>query len=185
MKRIRAFWQRHFLGMEATMAGLVTLVFSIWFFAFDGQHFVGESMQGNRGVAYTTIAGTAGTLLGFSIAVTSLVLNLSSAPGMKILRESKQYPKIWKTFTSTGRTLGSLTVVALVCLFIDTDRVPNSWLTIPLFFLLVLSIYRVVRVLWILENIIELVVKGITLFGNKSQPEVLTHGERDCSPPSA
>ena len=183
MKRIRTFWERHFLGMEAITTGLMTLVFSVWFFAFDGQHHVDESMQGNRGTAYTTIAGIAGTLLGFSIAVTSIVLNLSSAHGMKKLRKSKQYPKIWETFISTGRMLGMLTIVALFCLFIDTDRTPNSWLTIPLCFLLLLSIWRVVRVLWILENIIELVVKRIDLFSNKSQSEVLTSGERDCSPP--
>lgn len=159
MNRIQTFWQGHFLGMEAMMAGLMATIYSVWFFMFDGKCSVDEFMQGNRSIAYTTIAGIAGTLLGFSIAVASLVLNILPSPRMELVRKSKHYPKIGKTLTSTGKMLGFLTVVALICLVADTDRASIPWLTIPLCFFLILSAWRVLRVLWILEYIIEIVVK--------------------------
>ena len=157
MMRARAFWRRHFLHMEATVAALPPLVLLIWFVWLGGTEHVDDFITGVRTDLYRTTATVAGTLLGFSIAVASLVLNFVSAERLALLRTSEQYPSLWTTFFQTTRLLGALTLAALVCLVVDKDVSPVTWVIIPFSLFVSLAGIRLLRVIWILEQIIKLV----------------------------
>ena len=153
------FWRRHFLFVEAVIVIGVTTLLAVWMFFFGGTPYVQEFMRGNRVNIYTTMAGIAGTLLGFSIACMSIILSFSSSPRFTLLRNSQHYPTLWKTFVQATRYLGALTITALVCLAWDTESAEVPWLVIPLCFFVGLSIVRLLRVVWIIEQIVGIVSK--------------------------
>jgi hypothetical protein len=85
------------------------------------------------------------------------VLGFSSSDRLAVLRGSAHYPTLWKTFSATIRALAFATVIALICLICDRDSKPASWLTILLFFSVLLAVFRIGRTIWVLEQIIALV----------------------------
>jgi ABC-type phosphate/phosphonate transport system permease subunit len=61
------------------------------------------------------------------------------------VRESSEYPTLWKTFSSTIWTLALSTIVSLLCLVFDRDSSPSRWFAIPFVFVLLLSLLRISR----------------------------------------
>lgn len=154
------WWGRHFLIAELALAVLLTIIFGVWYYAFDGLTPTSTLLQGNRAALFGTIASILGSLLGFVITATSIVLGFSTSERLAVVRESAQYPTLWKTFSATIRSLAFATIVALVCLLFDRDAAPKAWLAIPLTFAVALSLLRIIRTIWVLEQIIGLVTRS-------------------------
>ena len=159
MKRLLVFWRKHFLGVEAGIVIVLTILFATWFFLFGGAPHVSALMQNNRGNIYRTTATISGSLLGFSMAVMAIVLGFSSSDHLAIVRDSKHYATLWKTFFQTIWCLGGLTVTALICLIWDKDCLPVSWLVIPFLLFVGLCVVRVTRTIWTLERLIGIIIK--------------------------
>ena len=159
MKRLFDFWRKHFLGVEASIVIILTILFAMWFFLFGGAPHVSALMQNNRGNLYRTTATISGSLLGFSMAVMSIVLGFSSSDHLAIIRGSKHYETLWKTFFQTIWCLGGLTVTALFCLIWDKDSHPVSWLVIPFLLFVGLCVVRVARTIWTLERLVGIIIK--------------------------
>lgn len=153
------FWRRHFLGMDALIAFGLAVALTIWYLSFEGTDYIEELLQGNRTNIYRTLASISGTLLGFSIASASLTLNAVSSPRLAVLRNSKHYPALWKTFFQTTWLLGALTLTSIVCMIWDRDSAPITWLVVPLVLLACLSVVRLAKMIWILQRVIGLVAK--------------------------
>lgn len=153
------FWERHFLGLDALIAVGLAAALAIWYLAFDGANDVAELLQGNRTNIYRTLAGISGTLLGLSIASASFTLNAVSSPRLAVLRNSRHYPTLWRTLFQTTWVLGALTLAALVCMIWDRDDAPTTCLVIPLSLLVCLAVFRLARVVWLLQQVIGVVTK--------------------------
>ena len=151
------FWKHHFLRVEWLIALLLTAGFSVWFQRYGGAASVETVLEGNRATLYGTAASIFGSLLGFVITATSIVLGFSSFDRLAVVRGSEHYPTLWKTFSATTRALALATAIALVCLIWDRDSKPVSWLTVLLIFTVLLALFRIGRTIWVLEQIIALV----------------------------
>ena len=153
-------WKRRFLGIEAGVVVVVTLLFTAWFFVCDGPSHIDSIMGDNRSNIYRTIATISGSLLGLSITFTSVMIGLSfnHRRRLSIVQQSEQYRVLWKVFFQMIRCIGGLTLAALVCLIWDNDSDSVSWLVIPLILFMGLSVIRICRAIWILENIIEIII---------------------------
>ena len=145
--------------MDAGIVFVLTLLLAVWFLCFDGEVYVDALMQDNRAIIYGTTATIAGALLGFSIAAASIVLGFSSNERLELVRGSAHYSTLWRTFFQTIWWLGGLTVIALVCLIWDKDSDPVSWFVIPFFLFFSLSVVRVARIIWILQRLVEIIIK--------------------------
>ena len=154
------FWKRHFLRTEGAVAIAVTIGFGGWYWWFNGAAATDCVLSGNRAALYGTTASISGSLLGFVITATSIVLGFSASDRLAVVRESAEYPTLWKTFSATIKALALSTIVALLCLLFDRDSAPVPWLVIPLVFAVLLSLLRISRTIWVLENIIALLTKG-------------------------
>lgn len=152
-------WQRNFLHFEAAAAVLISVAFAIWFYSFDGASYTNAILDGNRAPVYGAMATIFGSLLGFVITATSVVLGFSVSEKLQVIKESTEYTKLWRTFSSTIWILGATTLVSLICLLFDKDKAPVQFLTNVIFFLTMLSVFRVARTIWVLENIILLITK--------------------------
>jgi hypothetical protein len=154
-----ALWKRHFLIFEGALAIVLTIVFAVWFWRFGGMTSVFALLQNNRATLYGTIASIFGSLLGFVITATSVVLGFAASENLSVVRESAQYPMLWRTFSATIRALAGATLVALLCLLVDRDAAPVPWLVVLLVLAVALSMLRIGRTIWVLEHIILLVTK--------------------------
>ena len=152
------FWEKHFLGMDALIAVALAIALAIWL-VFQGERHVEELIQGNRTNIYRTLTGVSGTLLGFTLASASFALTAVSSPRLAVLRNSRHYPALWRTFFQTTWFLGALTVTALVCMIWDRDSAPTTWLVVPLVLFTCLCVVRLARTIWILERVIGIVAK--------------------------
>ena len=152
------FWEKHFLGMDALIAVALAVALAIWM-VFQGERQIEELIHGNRTNIYRTLTSVSGTLLGFTLASASFALNAVSSPRLAVLRNSRHYPTLWRTLFQTTWFLGALTLTALVCMVWDRDNAPTTWLVIPLALFVCLSIFRLARGIWILEQVIGVVAK--------------------------
>lgn len=152
-------WARNFLIYELITSILISILFIIWFNYFGGVFVVSKFLSGNRPALYGTLASIFGSLLGFVITATSVVLGFSGSDSLAVVRESAQYPTLWKTFSATIRALAGATLVALACLLFDRDTAPAHYFVMLLVFATTLSVVRVARCIWALEKIIVLVTK--------------------------
>ena len=155
-----AWWNRYFLGAEFTVAAVVTagLAYLVHHSRFACH--VDSVIEVSHPFIYGALASVCGSLLGFNLAATSIVLATvySNSPGLSIVRKSKQYRTIWKVFFATTKALATATVLALAGLVVDRTgalSIPLLWSTV---FAFLLSCLRVFRAGWVLKNIIDLTV---------------------------
>jgi hypothetical protein len=159
MKRLGAWWAQHFLLAEWGLAMVVSFSGIFWTERFSGISVMNALLQGNRGAIYGALASIFGSLLGFIITAVSIALAFSASEKLTVLRDSKYYPQLWGVFLSATRCLATVTVAALVALIGDRDMAPIRWLTYAVWVLTVLSVARITRCIWVLENIVKIVTK--------------------------
>ncbi len=123
---ILRLWKEHFLLAEGGFALLLTVSFGIWYSSFGRASATSSLLSGNRATLYGTVASISGSLLGFVITATSIVIGFSATDRLAVVRERKQYPMLWRTFSATIRALALTTIVALLCLLLDRDAAPHT-----------------------------------------------------------
>ena len=155
-----SFWADRFLLYELLLVCILSITFVVGFLLFDWDKYVNELMMNNRGSVYRTIAGVSSTLLGFTIAGTSVFYALSNSDSLSMLRNSPAYSTLWRVIVGTMRALGSLTIISIVSLIFERGDSPGMLLTIPLLFCLLLSVVRFVRLIWIIEQMTKIISIG-------------------------
>ena len=150
-------WGRHFLGVELAIGVVATALFIGWSEEFGGKGLIHQVLHENRGSVYGTWASILGALLGFTIATESVVLGFIDRKRLARLSGSpKAYRQLWAIFMSCIRWLGVATAVAMIALVVDRNTHPNVWALYALVGTGVIAVLRVLRTIWILELVIEL-----------------------------
>lgn len=151
---IRDWWEEEFLKREGWTAVVLTIAFGVWLYVFGGFQTLDGVLGHNRSDIYSAAATIFGSLLGFSIVLVSVVMTAVEAGRLRILRESQQYSTMWDVFLGTIRWLGVATVAALAALVFDRPENPERWLVVVLFLTTAFAVARLLRSVWVLENII-------------------------------
>ena len=152
----RRLIEQHWLSTELVLALVVTVVAFVWRGDGSPSSRLDAVIAGNRAVLYGTLAGLAGALLGFVLAAGSIIAPMLESPWMTRLRESDQYPAMWRMFLSATRGIGLLTLAALAALVFDSDGAPHGVVPLAVLFLAILSALQVATCVWILESIVGL-----------------------------
>ena len=153
------FWRKHFLGVELAIAFAATVVFYAWVRYAHGSRSINPLIGGQRSVVYSMLATLDGALLGFVIATTAIVLGFAPGERFEILRNSAHYRTLWRTFTSTIRSLALATAVAIAALLVDHDSHTNMLAMVLCAGTTLLSALRVWRSVWVLEGTIKVVTR--------------------------
>ena len=156
--KIADMWNSNFLVVDAAIAAAFSGGLVIWTFWFGGYDHLNELMHGNRTTIYRTTFSAAATLLGFSLAAVSIVFGLSSNKRLRLLSRNPLYPRLWRTLFQTTWLLGTLTVISLAGLIIDTDRSPVPPFVVLTASVLVMAAFRLGRSIWIVEQLILVVI---------------------------
>jgi hypothetical protein len=157
MRTATRWWRAHFLQAEFALAALIGAIFALWTARYGGAGLVDAALRGNRGALYGTLASMFGSLLGFTIAAISIVLGYATSDRLAIVRESRQYPTLWRVFIAAMRALGAATVVALAGLVLDRDAAPLYAVLDLCVWTATLAALRLARCLWVFEQVIGLV----------------------------
>lgn len=160
MTLLPSWWRTHFLNSELVVAVIGTIAFICWIKVFGGAEDVAVILADNRTALYGTLGSIFGSLLGFTITATSIVLVFSTSPRLRIVRASRHYPTLWKVFRATIRALALTTILSLAGLVFDRDGAPCYWVLFFMTYAFLLSCLRVARVIWVLENIVLLLTNS-------------------------
>jgi len=157
VKRAISWWANNFLWAEFVLSVITAVAFAVWIYIFGGSAVIADVIEGNRAAVYGALASIFGSLLGFAITAESIVLGLSGSERLEVIRESKHYATLWRVFISSIRALGLATAIALLGLVLDRDSRPCQPVLVLNLFGIVLASQRLLRCIWVLENVVALV----------------------------
>ncbi len=149
------WWRRNFLKVELGVAVFAGLGAISWGYFLDGNELIREVLGAGRGDIYGALASIFGSLFGFAITATSIVLGFSGSERLTVLRDSPYYQDLWDTFLSTIKWLGVATILALIALVFDRDTIPLFTVIYAAFFASVIVTLRLMRSVWILQRVIN------------------------------
>lgn len=104
---------------------------------------------------YGAVAGIQGSLLGFVLAALAIILGYSSAPQLRILRESGQLSNLFQVYMAGIKSHAVGAGVALLALAVKPALHLTSILAWSVALILVLSSVRLLRTLWATNCIVK------------------------------
>ncbi|MBV9758672.1 MAG: hypothetical protein JO047_16630 [Alphaproteobacteria bacterium] len=136
---------------------LLAALFGWWYLRFGGDTAVNILLKGNRATIYSTATSVFGSLLGFVITATSIVLAVSDSDRLQVVRDSAQYPMLWRVFTATIHALSAATLASFAALIFDRDECPIRSVFLVALVCFVLSCTRMARAIWAFKNVLLLI----------------------------
>jgi hypothetical protein len=157
--KFRKFWEAHFILLELLLALILCMILILWAELFGGKSFIESCLLNVRKELYAAIAAVFGSLLGYSITAVSIVIGYAANEKFLLIKNSKHYMDLWTIFTSSMKVFAATTLFALIGLLIDRDNSPHVFIFYIIFFLVILSLFRISRCIWVLDKIIKIVAK--------------------------
>ena len=115
-------------------------------------------LANQRGGIYTTLLTVEATLLGFIVAVLAIVLGYAQASRFEIVRRSRHWTSLFRSYTRAVRWTAYATALFLVGLLGDRDSSPHPVVTALCLAGLLMSAAALARMLWVTERVVWVVV---------------------------
>jgi len=115
-------------------------------------------LANQRGGLYTTLLTVEATLLGFIVAVLAIVLGYAQASRFEIVRRSRHWTSLFRSYTRAVRWTAYATALFLVGLLGDRDSSPHPVVTALCLAGLLMSAAALARMLWVTERVVWVVV---------------------------
>lgn len=123
--------------------------------AFEAQ------IDDNRANIYKTTASISGTLLGFSMTISTLVLGHWNSPRLNLIRQNQQRShELWTTLRQATWFLALLAIASVVAMILDKDGAPCKAAMVPFVLMLALTMVRLGRSIWIIQEISRIMAAG-------------------------
>lgn len=119
---------------------------------------INATLEERRNGIYPTIIGVEGTILGFVLAALTIVLGYSQKGRFKLLHASRHWRAVFLSYTNTLRWTSVAIIVAILALIFDQDRSPSPRFAILFCWSVIFTSYFVGRMLWVTEQIVNLIV---------------------------
>jgi hypothetical protein len=123
-------------------------------------HCADSLLKGRRGDIYGSMVGVHTTMLGFALAALTIVLGYAELPRLQMLRQSPWYKEMYRVFTSAIRALTVASVLSVIALVGDRNAHPVNLLTALVAGSTVTALARLVRLLAVMERIVEIVIRN-------------------------
>ena len=153
------WWRKHFLRAELGVAIVVTALLIVWCRWNGGANVLNNIVRGSGGTIDGTLASIFGSLLGFTVASLSVILAMSSSEQTKRLRQSACDQQLWAVFSSAIKALGLATITWLMALFFDREVKAHPLVLVLCLGVSFLACLRTARCVWVLERVVEDLVK--------------------------
>lgn len=150
-----AHWQRHYLLYEGLLCVAGGVAIFVWSEFCGGMDDLDRYLSNHRNDLFAVSGGVFGALLGFIITATAIILD--KIDQLRLVRQSRHYPKLWDTLLASMRALGLASIASIVGLL---ETHPGLGERIVFFFwvlLALLAVARVARTIWIFGWIVRIV----------------------------
>jgi hypothetical protein len=111
-----------------------------------------------RGGLYTTMLTIEVTLLGFIVAVLTIVLGYAQAARFEIVRRSRHWCALFDSYTRAMRWAAYAAAGYLLGLLVDRDSDPHPAVTALCVAVFLMSTAVLARMLWITERVVHVVI---------------------------
>lgn len=115
-------------------------------------------LANERGGLYTTMLTVEVTLLGFIIAILTIVLGYAQATRFEIVRRSRHWLALFESYTRAMRWAAYAAASYLIGLLVDRDSNPHPAVTALCLAALLMSTAVLARMLWVTERVVHVVV---------------------------
>jgi len=118
------------------------------------QHHLYSYLTNQRSGLYTTLLTVEATLLGFIVAILTIVLGYAQASRFEIVRRSRHWTALFGSYTRAMRWSAYATVLFLIGLLVDRDSSPHPVVTALCIAGLLMSAGVLARMLWVTERVV-------------------------------
>lgn len=115
-------------------------------------------LSGQRDGLYTTLLTVEATLLGFIVAILTIVLGYAQASRFEIVRQSRHWQALFRSYTRAMRWSAYATASFLIGLLADRDSDPHLVVSALCAATLLMSVAVLSRMLWITERVVQVVI---------------------------
>jgi hypothetical protein len=115
-------------------------------------------LAGQRDGLYSTLLAVEATLLGFIVAVLTIVLGYAQATRFEIVRRSRHWSALFRSYTRAMRWTAYATLSSLAGLLADRDSDPHPVVTALCAASLLMSAGALAWMLWITERVVRVVI---------------------------
>lgn len=115
-------------------------------------------LANQRGGLYTTLLTVEATLLGFIVAILTIVLGYAQASRFEIVRRSQHWTALFGSYTRAVRWSAYATALFLIGLLVDRDSSPHPVVTALCMAGLLMSATVLARMLWVTERVVRVVI---------------------------
>jgi hypothetical protein len=115
-------------------------------------------LANQRSGLYTTLLAVEATLLGFIVAVLTIVLGYAQATRFEIVRRSPHWNALFESYTRAMRWAAYATASFLIGLLADRDSDPHPVVTALCAASLLISVAVLARMLWVTERVVRVVI---------------------------
>ena len=155
LTRLWRWWARHFLAAELGSAASAALVILALTLQSSGAAWLSTNVRESPAVILTALVSLYGALFGFAITAVSIIAALIERPRFERLRQSRRYDDLWGTLIQAVVTLGAATGIAAVGLVFNGSPRVSLVIYLTLVFLTLLSALRLMRMVWILQLVLN------------------------------
>lgn len=107
-----------------------------------------------RGAMYGSLAGTAGALLGFTLAALAILVTLPSRERIESLREHPKWPRVPSAYFRAARALLAALVLCTLGIALDSAREPWKLYEVVTIAVLALALVRIAAAVVALDQIL-------------------------------
>lgn len=122
--------------------------------------YIQDMLAGRRKELYAAILGLHGALLGFVIAAITIAMAYVSSPRFQIMRQTKQWPHLFGSYTRSMRWMACTSLLSLLALLIDHESAQNRLLAVLCFTAVVFGAVTIAHTLWITEKSVEVAISA-------------------------
>jgi hypothetical protein len=141
---------------------IIFVILSVVLWRVDAIHAVHRHLYSylanQRGGLYTTLLTVEATLLGFVVAILTIVLGYAQASRFEVVRKSPYWTALFESYTRAVRWTAYATALFLIGLLVDRDSSPHFSMTALCTAGLLMSAAVLARMLWVTERVVWVVV---------------------------
>lgn len=156
MNKYKDKYEKQFMLYELIISIVLSIVIVKFILPIIFPETVESWLVTNKNDVYSLLASVAGTLLGFIITGVSVILAFSESEKLRLLKKSRHYKTIFVVYFSTIKWLALTTAVSIMWIFTDLFMLYSFYLLI---FAIIITSLRMARCVWILEAIVEIVIR--------------------------
>ena len=155
-KQVWRRWQAHYLCFEFCSSVAISVGFGVWLTRYGGDAILHGIFGERRGDLYGILAAIFASLFGSMLTVASITIAMINLDRMRLIKESPALSTLGATYISAIYWLLFSLLSALLCLWFENGLRLNIVLIILLFFSTSVTAFRVIRVVWIMSNLIRI-----------------------------